>query len=113
MNKQAFTALTPVRHEPLRKWDIRLVCFAFTCCRWGKRAIRFLLPDPLVALVRSLMQQHHHLRAEGVTALFVSATGKPFSPSNFCRYWQQLLEKGHQAAVFPPRLLRHIFIDER
>lgn len=88
-------------------------CAAMLVCRWGKRPIRFYLPDTLAELVRALMQQHHLLRAEGVQTLFVSVTGKRFSSSNFCRYWEQLLEKGDQAASFPPRMLRHIFIEER
>lgn len=67
----------------------------------------------MASLLQRLLPHHHLLRAAGVRTLFVSKTGKALSAPNFCAYWRQLLAKGHQAAAFPPRLLRHIFVDER
>lgn len=76
--------------------------------------LHFTLPQELADLLHQLLKIHCHLGTRpGVKNLFVSPTGLAFSSSNFNSYWKGILIDGEAAAVFPPRLLRHCFVDER
>lgn len=83
-------------------------------CRWGNRAIQVWLPEEMQVTLHMLMEGgHRRLAAEGTNTLFVSTTGLPFTSSNYCAYWQAMMSAGEAAAVCPPRMLRHVFADER
>ena len=79
--------------------------------RWGKRALQFPFPVELTGMLEQFMACRRLLLADAsVRTLFVTSTGLPFSGSSFTKYWKDMLARHEAAAIFPPRLLRHIFV---
>lgn len=73
------------------------------------RPITFTLPPTMqtwVKLYLKLSDKTQHF-------LFSTVSGQPFSQPYFSMYFQTILTKHHAPAVFPPSLMRKIFVDSR
>lgn len=82
-----------------------------TCVASVPFNLQFVLPPELDQMVKSYVHGYRQLLAgTGVQALFVANNGQPFTSSSFCAYWKGLLQAADAAAIFPPRLLRHVFV---